>query len=802
MVRAKFIASMKNLLFIFFFGSAFNLFAQPDKLEINGTIQELSGLPLPYVTVLVYNEKDSVLVNGTSSDTLGNFSVPLDKGVYYVKFRFLSYKEKIVYAVVIGNHGANLGTIVLEQKQEFLDGVDIIVEKPQMELKLDKRVFNVTKDISTAGLNAADILDNIPSISVDAEGNVSLRGNQNVQILINGKPSTLTNTDALRQIQGNMIESVEIITNPSARYDAEGEVGIINIILKKEMAKGVNGSFNARVGFPLGYGAGFNLNIRQEKVNFFVGYGYGYQRSPGSGYNLQRFDSPDTAYRYEQLSTHDRGGSSHNINAGIDFTISKRISLTFSSVFRFSDGDNYSNIIYEDFDLSDMLTQTVTRDEVELDYGRNQEYTLSFRKTFPQKERLWTVDVKKNFAIDNEQSDLFEISSDVLDASIFQRTINDETEDSWLLQTDYIHPLGEEGKFEAGSKVSLRSLTNDYQLEDSLAGTWNVNSLFNNYMIYTENIYAAYIMAGNKTKRFSYQGGVRAEFSDITTNLVETSELNHRQYLRWFPSFHFSYELKKENFIQLSYSRRISRPRSWWLTPFYTFKDSRNYESGNPNINPEFAGSYELGHLKYWKKGSVLTSFYYRHTVDLMDRILLTDSTGITWRIPVNLGDSHAFGVEFSGSYAPFKWWNLNGNFNFYRTISEGEYLGVVYANDAYAWTSKITSKFTIKRKFSLQTSFTYESPTSTNQGSAKSQYFWDGSFAWDILKGNGTISFNARDILNSRKRRSIVESEYFYSESAFQWRSRQFTLNFVYRLNQKKSRNEMNGGDGGDNGM
>ena len=190
MVRAKFMASMKNLLFILFLSSTLNLFAQPNKLEINGTIHELSGAPLPYVTVLVYNEQDSVLVNGTSSDTLGNFSVPLDKGNYYIKFRFLSYKEKLVSAVVINNQSVNIVTIVLEQKQEFLDGVDIIVEKPQMELKLDKRVFNVTKDISTTGLNAADILDDIPSISVDAEGNVSLRGNQNVQILINGKPRT------------------------------------------------------------------------------------------------------------------------------------------------------------------------------------------------------------------------------------------------------------------------------------------------------------------------------------------------------------------------------------------------------------------------------------------------------------------------------------------------------------------------------------------------------------------------------------------------------------------------------------
>lgn len=779
---------MKSWIIILFSLLVLNATAQ----NLNGKVSESSGEPVPYATVLVYNQSDSTMVGGVSTDSLGIFSLALQKGTFYVKIRFLTFQEKIISSVVLGSESLNLGTIVLTPGVNELNTVNASAEKAQMEFKLDKRVFNITKDISTAGLNAADILDNIPSISVDAEGNVSLRGNSNVRILINGKPSPLTNSNALRQINGNMIESVEVITNPSARYDAEGEVGIINIILKNELEKGFNGSFNARIAYPLGYGAGMNLNLRRQKVNYFVNYGFGKQRSPGSGFNRQRFTGSDTTYSYEQTSTHERGGFSHNINAGFDYQINKRVSLVFSSVFRVSDGDNYSNIIYRDYDLLDQLTQTVTRDEVELDYGRNQDYNLTLRKTFPQKDRLLTIDAKKSYSIDNESSDLTEISSDVSDVSVFQRTENNETEDSWLFQTDYVHPVGAEGKFEAGAKASLRDLTNDYGLEDSLNGNWNINSLFNNYMEYSEDIYAAYLMYGNKRKKFSYQGGLRAEYSDISTNFIETNELNRRKYLKWFPSFHFSYEINKRNSIQLSYSRRISRPRNWWLTPFYTFKDSRNYESGNPNLNPEFAGSYEFGYLKFWENGSILSSVYYRHVSNRMDRILLTDSTGLTWLLPVNLGSGNSVGVEFSGSYTPYKWWNINGNFNFYRVQSEGEYLDVTYINDAYAWNSKLTSKFTIKRKFSLQTSFSYESPSSTNQGSAKAQYFWDGSFACDVLKGKGTLSFNARDILNSRKRRSIVESPNFYSENSFQWRSRQLTLSFVYRINQKESKKEM----------
>lgn len=794
---------MKNYILLISLVISASVFSQGKKTGLQGFVTDETGNPVPYATILLYTVPDSTLKDGASTNDSGQFILFAPPGNYYLKVRFLSFEEQTISTILVDGVVMMLDTIRLKTKSEMLDVVDVTVEKPQMELKLDKRVFNIQQDISNVGLNASEILDNIPSISVDAEGNVTLRGSQNVRILINGKPSALlglNNADALRQINGSMIERVEVITNPSARYDAEGEVGIINIILKEELNRGFNGSFNARVGYPFQYGAGFNVNYRTKKINYFLGYSLGRQRSPGAGYTYQRFNSPDTAYLYRSESEHERGGFSHNVNGGIDFNFTKKISLTISSSMQFSKGENWNSIVYQDLDSTEQLINAVTRDEIETDYGNSLDINLNFRKSFDQKERLWTVDIRKGYTLDNEQSTLTELSNDVLLVPIYQRTINNENEDNWLFQTDYVHPFGEQGKFETGAKVNLRSLYSDYLLEDSLNGDWQTNELFNNQLNYVENIYAAYIMAGNKYKKFSIQLGLRAEYSDITTKLVLTDTTNQRKYLRIFPSVHLSYELKKNNYLQLSYSRRISRPRYWWLTPFYTFRDSRNFETGNPNINPEYAGSFELGHLKYWKKGSMLSSVYYRHTVDVMDRILLTDSTGLTWRIPVNLGNRDAFGVEISGSYELYKWWNINGSVNFYRAISEGTYADVLYTNDVYAWSGKASSKFNINRKISFQTSFTYESPQSTNQGSAKAQYFWDASGSLDILKGNGTLSLNARDILNSRKRRNTVESDYFYSYSEFQWRSRQITLNFVYRINQKKGKNERpDFGDGGD---
>ena len=803
---------MKSLVFIGLVMFASASFSQRPpmgdmNLSVKGKVVDQNEAAVPYATVLLYKSSDSSLVDGASTDDYGQFEIPCKAGSYYLTIKFLSYKERIISDLNLSEESVDLGNLTLEPSDEMLDAVEIKADKPEMELKLDKRVFNVEQDISNVGQTAADILDNIPSISVDADGNITLRGSGNVRVLIDGKPSTLvgmSSNEALRTIQGDMIERVEVITNPSARYDAEGEVGIINIVLKKQLEKGFNGSITGRVGYPANFGGGISLNLRQEKFNLFGGYGIGYRKRPGFGSVIQRYDGPDTTYSYDQSSEHNRGGLSHNFRGGIDFFLSKRTSLSLSGVYSLSDGDNTSSITYSDYDLTGELTRTVTRDEFETDFNRSQEYSLNFRQSFPQAERLFTFDAKKNFSKDGESSDLIELSTDPADSDIFQRTLSDESEDSWLFQTDYIHPFGKEnsGKFETGARVSLRTLDNDYSLEDSLSTGWQVNELLDNYLIYTENIYAAYLMAGNKWKKFSAQLGLRGEYSDVATDLVETNEYNRRDYFQLFPSAHFAYEFKKESFLQLSYSRRISRPRYWWLSPFFTFSDSRNFFSGNPNLNPEYTNAMELGYLKYAKKGSILASLYYRYSTDIMERILLTDSVGFTRRLPVNLGVEHSYGVELSGSYDVTKWWEMTANGNFYYSQSDGEYEGVTYGNETFAFSGRIRTKFSVKRKLSIQSTLNYRSPQRTAQGSRQARYDWNAAVSLDLFKGNGTLSFNARDILNTRRRRSIVEDEYFYSENDFQWRSRTFTLSFVYRINQKKDHDSKGFNGDEDGGM
>ncbi|MDQ3192906.1 MAG: TonB-dependent receptor family protein [Bacteroidota bacterium] len=783
------------LLSLFIFKGVLN--AQQNKqepsLSINGTIKDEQEKPVPYASVALYSSIDSVFITGTASDLEGKYTVSAIKGNYFIKITFLSFEEKIIRNIDLKDDGIKLGKIILKPSSVALEEFEIISEKSQMQLQLDKRVFNVGTDLSNKGGNAAEVLENVPSVSVDIDGNVGLRGSQNVRILIDGKPSGLTgisSSDALRQLPANMIESVEIITNPSARYEAEGEVGIINIVLKKEKRSGLNGAFEANAGYPDNYGGSFNINLRKKSINLFSSYGINYRKNPGNGSSYRQFTTNDTTFSYQNDRIHERTGLSQNIRIGSDFFINESNTLTVSGLYKNSNGNNNTRLIYSDYNQYKELTQTVVRTDVENEIDHTIEAALTYLKTYSQKGRKWTVDMKFIQSDDTELSNITE----KIDAELFQinqRSGNTEDEQNLLFQTDYIHPFGKNGKFETGLRSTLRTISNEYLVEEqNKEGDWFKLMDFNNHFIYNENIHSGYTMAGTKIKKTSFQGGIRAEYSEITTKLVKTQVINSRNYLSLFPSAHISYELDSTNTLQLSYSRRLSRPRFRELLPFFTFSDSRNFYSGNPDLNPEFTNSFELGHLKYFEKGSVLSSMYYRYRTGVVERITIADSTGFTRFFPVNLSTQHAYGLEFNMNYKFNSWWQANGNFNFYRAITEGVYEQQSLYSDTYTWTARASSKFSIKKKVDAQTSLNYRAPQETTQGKTKSMYSIDIGLSKTVLKGNGTLTLSARDLLNSRKRRSITYSEGYYAESEFQWMTRQIMLSFNYRLNQKNSRN------------
>ena len=772
---------------------------------ILGEAVDENGQGVPFANVALFNQ-DSTLSAGTSTNEKGAFKLNAQPGSYYLQITFLSFATATIEGIQKESGSPlRLEKIVMKENAEMLDEVVIQAERSQMEFKLDKRVFNVGQDLGNAGSNAAEILASVPSVDVDIEGNVSLRGSENVRILINGKQSGLVgsgNADALRLLQGNMIEKIEVITNPSSKYEAEGEVGILNIVLKKEKQKGFNGSFELMAGIPDNYGGSFSVNYRRKWINMFASSGINYRSAPGFGSSYQRYTGPDTSYVFESDRDHKRGGLSSINRAGADFFINDKNTLTAAVLYKYADADNTARIEYRDINNAEEVSATTVRDELENEISEDIEASLTHVKTFSKKDRKWSTDIRMSQNFDTELSNLVETYSATNRSPTYQKSSNTEDEVNYLMQTDYEHPIGKKGKIETGARVSLREIQNNYKVElsdDDVAFT--TLSTFTDNLLYIENIYAAYALYGNEWKRISYQVGLRGEYSDIETDLELSGLSNPRSYFNLFPSGHFNYKISENNSLQLSYSRRLSRPRFRELIPFYSYTDPRRFYGGNPDLNPEYTDSYEAGFLRMFDKGSFLGSLYYRHTDNVVQRITLTDSSGLLRTFPINLGTQDAYGIEANMSYTVNEWWRLNGNVNAYYASIQGTYEGVNYGTTLSTFTSNVTSILNLPKDIDFQASLRYRAPRNTPQGKSLSVTVLDLGLSKDVLKGKGTLVFNVKDVFQSGRRRSIINTETLYSESDFLWRARQFQLTFNYRINQKKKRGggERPNGDGGD---
>ncbi len=785
------------------------------KKKVKGMVLDASTQQaLEYATITIYSKRDSSVVTGGITDGEGKFSIDTRPGRFFGKIEFLGYQAFNIPMIDLGKEKmeADLGTISLNPDAEMLAEVEVRAEKSEMQFLLDKKVFNVGKDLSTTSSSAADLLDNVPSVAVDIDGGVTLRGSGNVRILIDGKPSGLIgvgDANGLRQIPANMIDKVEVITNPSARYEAAGTTGIINIVLRKEKKKGLNGSIDLSTGLPKQIGAAINFNLRKEKFNLFLNYGLSWRNNPGGGFTDQNFYRGDSTFITEQTRSIDRSGLSHNIRFGSDFFLGKKSTLTTSFSYRISDENNLSEVHYLDFiNTKENLLLETTRTDDEREDETDITLALNFEKTYDRKGQKLTADFQYETSGEVESSDFLERYLNANGAptgspNLQQKGLIDESNSEFLLKADYVHPFGENGKFETGYRGSLRQIRNDFEVQEFADNLWGVLPNLSNDFIYNENIQGVYALYGNKMQKFSYQIGLRGEYTDIKTELVKTNEKNPRSYFNLFPNATFTYDLPAQNAIQLSYSRRITRPRYWYLNPFLSFSDARNPFVGNPDLDPELTHSVELAHLKYFEKGSISTGIYYRHTDDVIQRVrVVTDETNAL-TLPQNLGIEDAFGIEFTYNYNIEKWWSVNGEFIFFRSIIDGMAENQNLDRDAYSYKTRLTSKMTIWKKLDTQFRFNYRGPIESVQGRSLAVYNLDFGLSLDVLKNKGTLTLSARDLLNTRKRRAFTSGENFDTYSEFQWRSRQINLNFNYRINQKKKRGGQRGAyDGGGEGF
>ena len=788
-------------------------FQQPN-MTVKGRLIDLeTSNDLSFATISI-ETVDSILISGGITDENGKFKIDISpmqmmKKIrenrnmtpgqrpnleLFASFNYVGYKsKKIKIPFTREERNVDLQVISLETDATNLEGVTVRAEKSSLELKLDKRVFNVGKDLSNKGGTAEEILENIPSIDLDIEGNISLRGSQSVRILIDGKPASMMGFDgpnAFKQLQGNEIDKVEIITNPSSRYSAEGSSGILNIILKKERLKGLNGSININTGYPTQNGISTNFNYRKSKFSVFASINANQRETKGGGFSNSDFYLTDTTF--STYADRDRFNNSLSIGgrAGFSFFPNRNNIFTFSIGTRQSDRKSEENNKYIDYNSSRDEISRNNRLETSDDIDKNMSYSFSYNKNF--KKRGHNIKLNLSWSDNNSDNTSF---YDEPNRDLSQRSFQEGTRYDQSIRLDYTYPFNNNnGKIELGYKREYDKMSSQYYAEQLFDETWRSIPPSNIYDYY-QDVNAFYVQAGNKSGKISYQLGLRYEDTDFYAYMQESNRETSLKYSNWFPSAFFTYEISTSTSFQLSYSKRLRRPRFWDLNPFWGLSDGRFNWEGNPFLEPELTDSYELGFLKEFKSGNLYAGTYYRYTTDEIERIFDVNDVGYSVFKPVNLGFTNAYGIEVNGSVDLTKWLRTSGSFNFFNSETDGSYKNQNFYSKSYSWRTRLSNNIKMfDNKLEGQVTFDYRGPSESPQGKNLSSYGLDLSLSKDIFSDKrGTISFTVRDLTKSRLRRyerGGNERDNFFTKGEFAWRrTQEFRLSFQYRINQNKRR-------------
>jgi outer membrane receptor protein involved in Fe transport len=773
---------------------------QVAKIKISGkVVEKTSQQPLEYATITLVNPKFPKAITGGITNAKGEFDIEILPGVYDVKIEFISFKLILLKQRKF-EASTNIGLSSLEEDASQLKEVVIRSEKTTVEIKLNKKVYNVGKDLIVRGGTVSDVLDNIPSVTVDSDGTVSLRGNENVRILIDGKPSNAINiTEALRQIPADAIEKVEVVTNPSARYDSEGGGGLLNIILKKGKNLGLNGTLIASTGSPENYGISANVNYKSKQFNLFTTTGYNYRKNPGNSFtNTQYLNSDGSTRNYiDESKTSIRLREGYNSNFGIDIFFDENTTWTNILNVRSNDGNNPETVTYNNYDLNNQFTSTNSRLNLQNSNSTDFEYTTNFTKKFKKEGHKLTIDGAFTQDIGNDNS--------TITSAILEKTSNIQRQGGNLIQTDYVLPFGKASQFEAGYKGDFKTLYTDYKVGGlSTLGNYTPNNQFTNILDYKENVNALYTQLGTKINKFSFLFGLRWEDSNIQINQLITKDFNTKKYNGFFPSAFFTYELSDKSSASLSYSRRISRPRGRMINPFSSYSSNINIFQGNPDLNPAFSNALDFGYLKRWEQLTFNTSMYFNKTTNSFQFTRrengdFVNGTPVIVSTPINLATEFRYGFEFTLNYSPYKWWKLNSNFNFFKADTKGDYsytntknilITQNFDNSSYSWFTRLSSKVSLPYKIDWQTSAMYSGPQTGAQGRVLGIFSANLGLSKDVLKEKGTIALNVQDVFNSRKRKYETNIQnVLNSYSEMQWMTRQINFSFTYRFNKQKEK-------------
>jgi outer membrane receptor protein involved in Fe transport len=811
--------------FIFLFSIPVVSHAQPPKGEyfINGKVLEaVSDKPMEYVTVVVYSNRDSSIVAGTITNSNGEFSIKLNRpGAFYLTADFIGYKKVYIEKILLkpGNETLSLEPISLKPAFVGIEEVEVTAEKPYMSYKLDRKVVEVSKNPMAQGGTAVDALENVPSIQIDIEGNVAVRGSSDFTVLIDGRQSPLTGSDALKQIPASAIDQIEIITNPSAKYDPDGTAGILNIITKKGKLNGHSLVANASYGNipfdgnnPLAsadltyayrankYTLTTNAGFRNNKMNFinyderetqeydtlgnYIGKSYIYNNKNGIMQHGSYFFKAAVDYHLSELNTLSVGGSYNDFTFGRDFDSKiKTISINDSSGYELSKTGFLVNPQKLQINLGDKQV-----------FKNNKDHYLSV-DMFYEWGNKETLDSVGTYYSDANWGEIGLIQPK-------EKAITTETADRLRLETNYSHPVSDNLIFEAGYTLRIDTYTQDYNryAKNSESDDWLLNASLTDKADFKRYINAGWLVMKGEALGLQYSTGLRLEHTDRSITTEKDNWDYSYKYLGWYPSLSIAREWKKGHTLQASYSKRINRPRDHHLNPFSSLSDGYVIFKPNPELQPEYASAVELNYQKNWGQNFIAVETYYRYTENEMERVQEVMGDTII-RTIINLGSETDAGGEMAANFKILKWWTLNPAASLSHNYVEGTYANDYTTASSTNFRASFSNNFFLPTKTRIQLMASYRGPRTEIDGTREQTYWVDAAVRQEFFDRKLSATFRINDIFSTRKREGYTYSENTTIYSKGQRKSPMMVLSLNYIMNPSSDKKRNGNGNGNGNG-
>lgn len=763
-----------NILSVVFLADAQTTFS------VSGHLRDRNNEPVPFANVAVYDSAE--LLTGTPSDINGDFELlNIPPGNYTIEIQFVGYKVWRRKDILV-NQNIRLGSITLEESSQVLNEIVIrgeVMQKP-FEVSPEGLTINPSLNLANIGGSALDVLRNTPSVNVDGEGAISLRGSSSTNVLINGRNSSLSAN--LDQIPASAIKSIRVINNPGAKYDADAKGGIINIELKKGEGLGTH----ANVDLTYGTGNRYNgsLKLSHQTKDYLVYGGYDLRQSINNGtFTGFRLSGTDVEPSLFQQGSINRKSINQNFKYGGDYFFGKN-QMTYEGVYR-RGKDRDREVRLSEFP-QDEFSQSNTRNNFETEDGYALDNALIYERTFDKEDQSLKAQIshssRTNTEVQNIESSDIPVGGTAINR---QRGGTEEDRSISVFQIDYVQPLAENSRLETGVKTVLRNFDNDFAFEvfNPVEESWANQASISNRFLYEEQVHAFYLSYHRKSEKFNFSLGNRFEKTIIQTTQFELSEKNRLSYFNLFPSASMQYLLNDRQDLRLTYSRRIDRPRAGRLNPFPDISDSLNIRTGNPTLQPEYIQSLELGHHMTIKNVDLTTTAFYRYTSGIVDYIISVDDNGISYGRPENLSYGYDAGLEVIGSAMVTPWWDLNVSYSIFQRYIDGSNIDRDFTNENIAWNTKIVSDFKLPFNISMQANFNYESAEVEAQGRDFARYAVDASVGKTFKDDKVKVSISARDIFNTRRYGGTSFGDNFFQERSFKPESRLLFLSVGLKI-------------------